>query len=151
MPDALYDKMQAAPRAILEVDIDARVQLISEDYILNAWPQYQAAYDDEAETEFSRFVLDNLSRIRRRLGGEKYKKVNQCFESALKEFYTRGSVAGFHDGIKILLTDYYDPMYRYQLASKSAPVIFTGPEHEYLEWASEYLGKSWPAYSATNN
>jgi len=139
MPDALYDKMQAAPRAILEVDIDDRIQLISEDYLLNAWPQYQQTFADRAEIEFSRYVLDNLKRIQRRLGGEKYKMVSQCFECALKDFFANNSVTGFSDGIRVLLTDYYDPMYRYQLASKSAPIIFTGPEHEYLEWAESYL------------
>jgi tRNA 2-selenouridine synthase len=139
MPEYLYQKMQAAPRAILEVDIDDRIQLISEDYILDAWPQYQATHGDNAEIEFRRFVLENLTRIQRRLGGEKYKVVNQCFESGLQEFFTNNSVAGFMDGIKILLTDYYDPMYRYQLAGKSAPIIFEGPEAEYLEWAESYL------------
>jgi len=139
MPEHLYQKMQAAPRAILEVNIGDRIQLISEDYILDAWPRYQATHGDNAEIEFRRFVLENLIRIQRRLGGEKYKMVNQCFESALKEFFTGNSVVGFNEGIKILLTDYYDPMYRYQLASKSAPIIFQGPEHEYLEWAEAYL------------
>ena len=139
MPERLYQKMQLAPRAILEVDIDARIRLISEDYLLNAWPQYQQVFDERAEAEFSSFVLDNLTRIQRRLGGEKYKVVNQCFESALKAFFASNSAAGFHQGIEILLTDYYDPMYRYQLASKSAPIIFAGPENEYLEWAQAYL------------
>jgi tRNA 2-selenouridine synthase len=151
MPEYLYQKMQAAPRAILEVDIDDRIQLISEDYILDAWPQYQATYDDQAEIEFSRFVLDNLMRIQRRLGGEKYKIINQRFESALKEFFASNSVTGFNDGIKMLLTDYYDPMYRYQLAGKSAPIVFKGPEHEYLEWARDYLDKPWPAFSVSNS
>ncbi|MCZ6487026.1 MAG: tRNA 2-selenouridine(34) synthase MnmH [Gammaproteobacteria bacterium] len=139
MPEYLYQKMQAAPRAILEVDVDARIRLISEDYILDAWPQYQAAYADNAEIEFRRFVLENLTRIQRRLGGEKYKIVSQCFESALKDFFASNRVTGFNEGIRILLTDYYDPMYRYQLANKSAPIIFEGPEHEYLEWAEAYL------------
>jgi len=139
MPENLYEKMQAAPRAILEVDIEDRIHLIGEDYILNAWPLYQQTFTDRAEVEFSQFVLDNLKRIQRRLGGEKYEIVNQCFDLALKEFFTSNSIAGFHDGIRILLTDYYDPMYRYQLASKSAPIIFQGPEHEYLEWAESYL------------
>jgi tRNA 2-selenouridine synthase len=139
MPEYLYQKMQAAPRAILEVDIDARIRLISEDYILDAWPQYQAAYADKAEIEFRRFVLENLTRIQRRLGGEKHKMVSQCFESALKDFFVSNRVTGFNEGIRILLTDYYDPMYRYQLANKSAPIIFKGPEHEYLEWVREFL------------
>ena len=139
MPDNLYHKMQEAPRAILQVDIESRIQLISEDYILNAWPQYQTRFSDQAESEFSRFVLDNLARIQRRLGGERYKQVKQSFEAALTDFFNNQDVTGFHEGIETLLTDYYDPMYRYQLASKSAPIIFEGPEIEYLEWAEHYL------------
>ena len=139
MPDILHHKMQQAPRAILQVGIESRVGLISEDYISNAWPQYQAMYLDQAEAEFSRFVLDNLARIQRRLGGKKYKQVKQCFEAALKEFFANQSVTGFHPGIRTLLVDYYDPMYHYQLANKSVPIIFEGPEGEYLEWAEDYL------------
>jgi tRNA 2-selenouridine synthase len=141
MPDSLYHKMQQAPRAILTVDTEARIQLISEDYILHAWPQYQARFSDQAEAEFSQFVLDNLARIQRRLGGERYKQVKRCFKKALNEFFTNQSIAGFRDGIEILLTHYYDPMYRYQLANKSAPIIFEGPENEYLEWVKTYLEK----------
>jgi len=139
MPDSLYHKMQEAPRAILKVDTESRIQLISEDYILHAWPHYQAMYSDQAEVQFSRFVLDNLARIQKRLGGERYKQVKRCFEAALIEFFTRQNIAGFYEGIETLLTHYYDPMYRYQLASKSAQIIFQGSENEYLEWAKGYL------------
>ena len=119
--------------------MEARILLIGEDYILHAWPHYQALYAGRAEAEFSRFVLDNLARIQRRLGGERYIHVKRSFEAALIEFFANQSIIGFSEGIEILLTDYYDPMYRYQLASKSAPILFEGPAIEYLEWASEYL------------
>jgi tRNA 2-selenouridine synthase len=139
MPETLYQKMQQAPRAILQVDIESRVRLISEDYILNAWPCYQQAYADSAEEEFSRYVLDNLERIQKRLGGERYKQVKQCFEAALKAFFIAQSDGEFHQGIKTLLTDYYDPMYRYQLDKKPSQILFEGPEQAYLEWAKDYL------------
>lgn len=141
MPESLYQKMQGAPRAILQVDIEARIRLIGEDYILHAWPHYQNMYAEQAEVEFTHFVLDNLARIQRRLGGEKYKLVKQCFETALKEFFAGHGVDSFHDGIETLLIDYYDPMYRFQLSNKLAPIIFEGPEVEYLEWAEDYLSK----------
>ncbi len=139
MPDNLYDKMQGAPRAILNVDIEARIKLIREDYILHAWPYYQALYPGRAESEFSRFILENLARIQRRLGGERYEQVKRSFRAALNEFFTSQCIDGFNEGIEILLTHYYDPMYRYQLANKSAPIIFEGPENEFLEWARGYL------------
>jgi tRNA 2-selenouridine synthase len=139
MPETLYQQMQKAPRAILEVDIESRTQLISEDYIESAWPQYQVLYGDLAEVEFSRYILENLARIQKRLGGDKYKQVKQCFELALTQFYMDQDSSGFYDGIHTLLVDYYDPMYRYQLANKNVEIIFQGTENNYLDWAADYI------------
>ena len=138
MPDSLFSALLKAPRAILQVDTETRINIISEDYILHSWPDYERAYDDAAEQKFSFFVLDNLARIQKRLGAEQYQQVRQCFEFALQEFYRDGNVSEFHDGIKILLEQYYDPMYRYQIQHKKPEIIFEGPEKEFLEWAEEY-------------
>jgi tRNA 2-selenouridine synthase len=138
MPDCLFSAMLKAPRAILRVATEARIRLISEDYILHSWPAYQQAHGDAAERVFSFFVLDNLARIQKRLGGEQYQQVKQCFEFALKNFFKDGGVAEFNSGIKILLEQYYDPMYRYQIQKKNPEIIFEGPEEEFLQWAEEY-------------
>ena len=139
MPEILYKKMQKTPRAILEVNIESRIKLISEDYIENAWPQYQVLYGDSAEVEFSRYILENLARIQKRLGGDKYKQVRQCFEAALIQFYKDQDSSGFNEGIQTLLIDYYDPMYRYQLSNKKVETIFQGPEKDYLDWAEDNI------------
>ncbi|MCP4876412.1 MAG: tRNA 2-selenouridine(34) synthase MnmH [Gammaproteobacteria bacterium] len=138
MPEYLFAALTRAPRAILQVGTETRINLITEDYILHSWPAYQRAYADAAEAEFSRFVLDNLARIQKRLGGERYKQVKQCFEKALQCFFKDGSAAEFYPGIKILLEQYYDPMYRYQIQNKQPEIIFEGPEAEFLQWADEY-------------
>ena len=145
MPDYLFEALLKAPRAILQVDIEARIKLIGEDYILHSWPAYQQAYGDAAEKEFSGFVLDNLARIQKRLGGERYQKVRACFASALREFFRDGQVMVFYDGIRTLLEEYYDPMYCYQIESKQPEIIFEGPEAELLQWAENYSA------SSTNN
>lgn len=139
IPENLFNKMNAAPRAILQLDTESRIQLISEDYILHAWPQYQNDYGDQAKIRFSDYVLDNLARIQKRLGGERFSLVRRCFESALAEFFSSGEADAFYEGIKILLEQYYDPMYQYQLDSKKPTIIFEGPESDYLEWAEAYL------------
>ena len=138
MPNCLCEALLKAPRAILQSDLESRMALISEDYIVNAWPSYQEQYGEIAESKFSEFILQNLSRIQKRLGGERYKKVRQCFEYALAEFFRNGSVEDFGPGIKILLEDYYDPMYRYQIETKKPEIIFEGPESEFKEWADAF-------------
>ena len=142
MPQSLHQKMQKAPRAIIEVKIDIRIKLISEDYIESAWPQYQALYGDFAELEFSRYILENLARIQKRLGGDKYKQVKKCFEVALTHFYINEDASEFNDGIHTLLVDYYDPMYRYQLSTKNVDIIFQGPKNDYLEWAKDTIANA---------
>ena len=138
MPDCLFNALLQAPRAILQVDIEARIELIAQDYIVQSWPSYQQVYGADADAEFSRYVLDNLARIQKRLGGERYRKVHDCFKRALQEFYLDGEVAGFYDGIRTLLEEYYDPMYRYQIECKQPEIIFEGPEQELLQWAENY-------------
>jgi len=142
MPDYLFSALLKAPRAILQVATETRIKFIGEDYILRSWPAYQQAYGETAEQEFSFFVLDNLGRIQKRLGGEQYQLVKQCFETALKVFFRDGSVTEFNDGIKILLEQYYDPMYRYQIKNKKPEIIFEGPEKEFLQWTEEYCADS---------
>jgi tRNA 2-selenouridine synthase len=138
MPECVFNALLRAPRAILQVDIESRIRLIGEDYIQHNWPAYKRSYGDLAEQEFSRFVLDNLARIQKRLGGERYRKVHQCFEQALQIFFETGQVTAFYDGIQTLLEEYYDPMYRYQIKSKQPEIIFEGPENELLQWAENY-------------
>lgn len=141
LPEGLYSAMLKAPRAVLEVDIDTRIRLIREDYIQNSWPAYQAIYTDDAEHEFSRYVLDNLDRIRKRLGGERYQQVRDCFSGALQAYFSRGDASEFDEGIRILLEQYYDPMYRYQIEKKKPEIIFSGSETEFLQWAEHYCEK----------
>jgi tRNA 2-selenouridine synthase len=138
MPDYLFSALLKAPRAILQVDIEARILLIREDYIQRNWPDYQQAFGASAEEEFTSFVLDNLARIQKRLGGDRYQQVKQCFESALKTLFKDNSVVEFDQGIQILLEQYYDPMYRYQIKDKKPEIIFEGSEAEFLQWAEEY-------------
>ena len=138
VPDCLYEVMLKAPRAILTVDTETRVRLIGEDYIERNWPRYQQAHPDTAEVEFRRFVLDNLMRIQKRLGGERYRQVRQCFEQALDVFFAGADVSAFYPGIQILLEGYYDPMYLYQIRSKNPEILFQGPENEFLQWAEDF-------------
>ena len=141
LPDRLYDAMLRAPRAILEADTEQRIQLIREDYIERSWPGYRQAHGEAAEREFGRFVLDNLARIQKRLGGDRYRSVRESFESALRVFFDSADASGFDDGIRTLLEEYYDPMYRYQIESKQPEIVFRGGEQEFLQWAEDYCGR----------
>ncbi|MEM7564788.1 MAG: tRNA 2-selenouridine(34) synthase MnmH, partial [Pseudomonadota bacterium] len=138
MPDNLYAALLKAPRAILHLDMESRVRLIRNDYITNNWPRYQVNFPQSAEQDFSRFVIENLKRIQKRLGGEQFHKVRGIFEQALEKLFAKNETDGFDAGIQILLESYYDPMYRYQIEKKKPEILFEGDEQAFLEWAETY-------------
>jgi len=112
-----------------------RVRIIREDYIADNWPGYCERYGDAAREHFSSFVLDNLDRIRKRLGGERHARLRVLFSEALERLFEEGDASGFDAGIELLLTDYYDPMYRYQLESKPHQRLFEGDEEAVVAWS----------------
>lgn len=139
LPQDFHQKMIKSPRIFLERSTAERVDIIREDYISANWPHYQQRYGDAAEAQFSAFVLDNLARIRKRLGGERHQDIHDLFSDALDELFASGDSHGFDRGIQRLLLEYYDPMYQYQLQKKPVEVVFRGDESEILDWAGRHL------------
>ncbi len=142
LPPELLNRMTNAPRLFLERSLDDRVALIRDDYIDRNWPHYQHYYRARAEEKFRHFVLDNLARIKNRLGGVRYQKTRLAFEQALDRLFATGDSELFTAPIQSLLTDYYDPMYQYQLEKKPVDILFKGAEEEILQWLAEKTGEA---------
>ena len=139
MPDSFNDKMTHSPFIFLERNLEQRVAIIREDYISASWPLYQHQYQDCANEVFSAYILDNLARIKKRLGGVRYKKINASFTLALEHLFATGESDLFSEGIQLLLLEYYDPMYQYQLQNKQRKILFRGTEAEILAWVDQHL------------
>ncbi|MCK5829328.1 MAG: tRNA 2-selenouridine(34) synthase MnmH [Methylococcales bacterium] len=139
MPEGLIQKMSQAPIIFLERELEQRIEIIREDYITHNWPFYQQYYPETANEKFSYFVLDSLGRIKKRLGGTRYKKINALFIQALDHLFETGNSCFFDEGIRLLLLEYYDPMYQYQLQKKQSKILFRGTKSEILAWADEHL------------
>jgi len=52
--------------------------------------------------------------------------------------FADGTADGFDAGIRTLLEQYYDPMYRYHIETKKPEILFEGREAEFLRWAEDY-------------
>ncbi len=138
LPLPLYTKMEHSPRIFLERDMEDRVIIIRKDYITDNWPRYQQQHLDQAEQKFSDYVLNNLYRIKNRLGGLRYQVLKSCFEQALQHLFATGESHLFDDGIRLLLQEYYDPMYHYQLQKKAVKISFKGSEPEIQSWLESH-------------
>ena len=117
LPDRLFASMQNAPLVILELSLEKRIANIYNEYVVNGVPS---------------MFTNALGRIRKRLGDARYRELL----GLMKEGFNTGNKESHLQWIHSLLTNYYDPMYDYQLEQKSARIIFRGTVDavgEYLE------------------
>jgi tRNA 2-selenouridine synthase len=134
LPQPLQDKMQTAPIALLEESLEARSERIYQEYIELQWPEYETHFGVLAMEEFVHYLLDAVDAIRKRLGNTAHNEVRGLMLAALKHQEGTGSLEGHRDWITLLLSDYYDPMYNYQLEKKATRIKVRGSRGVVTDW-----------------
>lgn len=136
LPETFKDAMQRAPLAILETPVEQRIDIALQDYVTDALPTYREHFGEEGIEQFRRQILGNLDRIRKRLGGKRHQQLRQEFSEALDALVDHNDAEGFRPGIRLLLTEYYDPMYDYQQSQREGRALFRGEHEELVHWAA---------------
>ncbi len=114
VPAGWHARMQQAPLVLIETDLPQRVAHIVAEYVTA--PLANGAF----EAELASHYRAALERIKRRLGGVLYARIDRLVEQAFQ------GAAEHADWVHALMHDYYDPMYDYQLANKEARIVFRG-------------------------
>ncbi|OBX35013.1 tRNA 2-selenouridine synthase [Halomonas elongata] len=95
--------------------LDWRLQQIHKDYIEDLWAVYRQQFGEWLGWALMRKQLSGaLQRLRKRLGGARLARLQRLQELAFRE-HERGNSQAHEAWLAPLLTEYYDPMYRYQL------------------------------------
>jgi tRNA 2-selenouridine synthase len=139
LPDPLFAKMKSASMIVVEDALQERVDRIYEEYIIDQLAEYQeqAGSPDAAFETYAGYLLDSLRGISKRLGGTRYTAMKRLMETALNE-QQQGKPELHKEWIAELLTNYYDPMYEYQLEKKQHRVQFCGSHDEILDWLCQH-------------
>lgn len=137
LPPALVSAMQEAPLVLLEEDLRTRIELTFDEYITQALAEHQALFGEEQGLQsWSDYLSNSIDKIKKRLGGERHAEIRAFFENAISEYKMIGSHDSHRVWIGQLLTEYYDPMYDYQLSKKTERIKFRGNREQVLD----YLG-----------
>ncbi len=123
LPDNLRIDMQSAPMYIVEESLESRVDVVLEDYVVDLGQRYAAQYAAEAICHHEKHLRESLLKIRKRLGGLLYQQIDEQIENAFAEQLARGDVSSHREWISTLLSQYYDPMYDYQLSRREGNVL----------------------------
>lgn len=132
LPDILTKKMSGSKIVILETPMDERVDSILGEYVAEALNSYNDR--EEGLRALSDSFLFNLKRISKKLGGVRFKEIENDMESAFNIHRDNDDMEPHRIWIEKLLTYYYDPMYQYSLNKRSEQVIFKGDFECILSW-----------------
>lgn len=115
IPLNLRERMAVAPIVVVTATLEQRVEHSFRNYILQKLEEWQQAEGVEAGfIAFSEDLSHSLQKIQKRLGGALYQQANALLQQALAE-HQQGDSSLHREWIKIILSEYYDPMYAYQL------------------------------------
>lgn len=134
IPRPLVQHFAGADVIQLETPLIERVRITFDEYVASAQQLFTDAYGNEGLSEWLEDIRGSIARIRKRLGGERFKRVNQLLDDAYRYQLETGDSAGHELWVKLLLVEYYDPMYDYQLEQKQQKIVFRGDADEVLEY-----------------
>ncbi|MFP6850093.1 MAG: tRNA 2-selenouridine(34) synthase MnmH [Pseudomonas sp.] len=135
LPLELYQGMQSHPLVWLDDPFESRVERILRDYVTNLCAEFISLHGEEDGFRlFSERLLQSLSNILKRLGGERYQRLQAIMQAALEEQQRSGSIDLHRGWVEGLLREYYDPMYAYQRESKGARIEFIGEQAEVIAY-----------------
>jgi len=134
IPKPVYKNLMAGKLIILETEIEKRVEIIFEDYILNSLQDYILKHKEDGIQIWADTIDKSLDKMQKRLGSQLYNELKTIFKDSLARHRQDNVLEGYKELIKILLVEYYDPMYDYQLQKTDIPIIFRGNHSQILEF-----------------
>ncbi len=135
LPLGLYQRMQTLPVVWLEDTFDNRVSRIQQDYVVSLSEEFIALSGVEDGFQmFAQRLRQSLANIVKRLGHERYQRLDTLMQQALEAQQHSGDVTLHRAWIEGLLREYYDPMYASQRDKKSARITFSGPQDAVVDY-----------------
>lgn len=123
LPTGLQERMKASPLMLLEDALENRVQRIMDEYIHDQLNESNAATDALGLLRAN--FIAALDAIQKRLGGSRHGEIKSQMLAAF-EAHEQGDSSGHPIWIESLLTEYYDPMYTFQIERQRDRVCFRG-------------------------
>lgn len=137
IPKPVFENLQQGSLVILEAAMETRVQITFDEYVTAALVQYKKHHGDEGEQSWFDDMNASLERIKKRLGSERYLSLKTILENAFRIQQLNGSTEAHKEWVQILLEEYYDPMYDYQIEKTPIPIIFRGNAESILAFLKE--------------
>lgn len=133
VPPVMHNKMCESPMVNLLVSDQDRIDITVQEYACDIHLDYCEQFGEELGlAKLEEHLLGSLAKLQKRLGGERYTRMQKSMKDAVQLLSDNQGYAAFGDVFGELLLDYYDPMYDYQMSKKSGRIVFNGSREEVL-------------------
>ena len=137
IPVPIHANFYKGDLIVLETPLEQRIKNTFEEYVVNSQKKYKIARSkDPSIPEWIETIRSNIIRIKKRLGGAKCQQVLDILNKAYSEQLSSGNPELHKEWVEILLVEYYDPMYDYQISKRADTVKFRGTEEEIINYIS---------------
>ncbi|DAB29944.1 MAG TPA: tRNA 2-selenouridine(34) synthase MnmH [Sulfurimonas sp. UBA12504] len=130
IPKPIFNNFNKGSLVILHTPLHERIEITYDEYVLHSIREYTEAYQEEGRFQWYKDINAGLDRVQKRLGSERYLKI----KALLAQNFEREDDVGHKEWIEILLREYYDPMYDYQLKKSRLPIVFEGNAEKILDF-----------------
>ncbi|MGQ7261155.1 tRNA 2-selenouridine(34) synthase MnmH [Vreelandella sp. V005] len=143
IPLEFWRALQQAPRMRIEMPLDWRLAQIQQDYIIDLEQAYAARFGAYQGWQLMQAQLSNaLIRLAKRLGNARLQRLQRLQTLAFNE-HAHGNPQAHEAWLAPLLTEYYDPLYRYHLEKRretAPPEVHVGDWDSCLAVAKQWNG-----------
>jgi len=130
IPKSIFENFNQGSLVILHTALQERVEITYKEYVIAALQEYSHFFKESGKMKWYEDVNGGLDRIKKRLGSERYLKIKAIFA----QHFENGNDEGHKEWIEILLHEYYDPMYDFQLKKSRLPVLYEGNAQEVYDY-----------------
>jgi tRNA 2-selenouridine synthase len=138
LPKELHRYFKSGELVLVHVDFDIRLENIFDEYVIKSQVEYEKASMKGCGLDtWASAISKSLVKIKKRLGGECYARASRAFEDAFLSQKNTGDPTLHKAWAGILLKEYYDPMYKYQIDNKRESIVFEGNTAEVRDYLNE--------------
>ncbi|MDV4151913.1 tRNA 2-selenouridine(34) synthase MnmH [Clostridium sp. AL.422] len=136
IPQEFFSYFRSGEIVLLSSPLEERIENTLREYVIEAQIDYTNLYGyEEGLNNWFNYIYSSMDRLKKRLGGDKFKKVITELEFAYKNQLSTGNTEYHKYWIELFLKEYYDPLYKFSLEKVKDRIIFQGNYNE----AKDYL------------
>ena len=137
IPQDFYNFFHSGKKILVSSTIEERIENTLIEYVVDAQKEYIKVYGvEDGLTEWFNYIYSSMERLKKKLGGDRFKKVLDELNFAYKTQLSTEKIEYHKYWIELFLKEYYDPMYSYTLQKDkdNNKIIFEGNSTDIIEY-----------------